>query len=294
MSIKFRWLGTACYEIILPSGKVLMVDPYIDYSSRSPITSDEVTGADYIAITHGHPDHCTDTGNLMTRFPHSKVILNHTLADTMPALYDMDPNRFIRVAAGDVLEFEDLRVEALKSEHVSPVPALRASYLRLTGERADPAMPLTELREKINQLAPRRQPTPELTEMMAKMKEAGVTFGEQTNYVFQTADNIRIYVYCAGIEEYLRKQVIDSRANIIFMQLAGVNAGKAAEYAAISGAGVVIPTHHDIEGLERGRERAGEMADHLAARSSARFIDTEPGKWYEIGLTVTEEQPEEG
>jgi len=288
MSIKFRWLGTACYEIILPSGKVLMVDPYIDYSPNSPIKCDEVTGADYIAITHGHHDHCTDVGNLMRRFD-SKVILNHSLADSMPAFFDMDPNRFVRVSTGDVIEFDDLRVEVLKSEHVSQVPAWRATYRRLTGERADPHMPLTELRETISKLAPRRKPDPKLAEMMEKMREAGVGFGEQFNFVFQTSDNIRIYIYCAGIEEYLRRQVEESRANIIFMQLAGVNAGKAAEYSALSGAGVVIPTHHDIEGLERGHERAGEMAEHLAARTSARFIDTVPGKWYEIGLTVNED-----
>jgi len=60
LSIKLRWLGFACFEIVLPSGKVQVTDPFIDYSQSSPIKSSEVTGADYIALTHTHFDHCTD------------------------------------------------------------------------------------------------------------------------------------------------------------------------------------------------------------------------------------------
>ena len=72
MGVRFRWLGYVCFEFILPSGKVLVVDPYIDYSPTAPIKCSEVTGADYIALTHGHYDHITDVGQLLHKF-HSKV-----------------------------------------------------------------------------------------------------------------------------------------------------------------------------------------------------------------------------
>ena len=54
MGVRFRWLGYVCFEFVLPSGKGLVVDPYIDYSPTAPIKCSEVTGADYIALTHGH------------------------------------------------------------------------------------------------------------------------------------------------------------------------------------------------------------------------------------------------
>jgi L-ascorbate metabolism protein UlaG (beta-lactamase superfamily) len=66
VSIKFRWLGTVCFEIVLPSGKVLIIDPYIDYSATAPIKCKDVTGADYIALTHGDFDHVTDVGALQS------------------------------------------------------------------------------------------------------------------------------------------------------------------------------------------------------------------------------------
>ena len=57
MSFSMRWLGTACFEIILPSKKTLIIDPYLDDSVSAPIASDGIDNCDYIFITHGHYDH---------------------------------------------------------------------------------------------------------------------------------------------------------------------------------------------------------------------------------------------
>ena len=85
MAIKLRWLGWACFEIVLPSGKVLLTDPFIDYSNTAPIKSSELTGADYIALTHTHFDHCTDVGTIVKKF-HSKVICSSSIAGPLAEL----------------------------------------------------------------------------------------------------------------------------------------------------------------------------------------------------------------
>ena len=41
MSIKICWLGYVCFEMVLPSGRVLVIDPYIDYSQTAPIKCQE-------------------------------------------------------------------------------------------------------------------------------------------------------------------------------------------------------------------------------------------------------------
>ena len=46
MAIQMRWLGTACFEIVLPNGKTLIIDPYLDDSVSAPISSDEVRGCE--------------------------------------------------------------------------------------------------------------------------------------------------------------------------------------------------------------------------------------------------------
>jgi hypothetical protein len=63
-----RWLGIACFEIVLPNGKTLVIDPFVDDAVSSPITSDQFEGCDYLFLTHGHYDHILDAGKLAVRF----------------------------------------------------------------------------------------------------------------------------------------------------------------------------------------------------------------------------------
>ena len=117
MSIKFRWLGNVCLEIVLPSNKVLIVDPYLDSSPYSPIKSSDITGADYIAITHGHVDHFADAGPLVRKF-NSTVICSRWIANGLAKFINIDPDTMVKVASGDTIVFDDLRVEVKKADHV--------------------------------------------------------------------------------------------------------------------------------------------------------------------------------
>jgi L-ascorbate metabolism protein UlaG (beta-lactamase superfamily) len=286
MSLKFRWLGNACFEMILPSGKVLVLDPYIDYAPNAPIKSTGVTGADYIVLTHGHFDHCSDTGNLAHKF-NSRVICSHDIAGQIAEFFDLDPHSIIRTSAGDTLDFDDLKIEVKRSIHASTVPMLRATYRRLTGERPDPGMSPGKLREAIAALSA-GQPEPPAAGIRNRMETAGIVGGEQLNYIFQTGDNLRSYVYGANPEDYLWKQIMEAEPNIIFLQLTS-KPEEVAEIAALSGAEIIVPTHHDIAGPEAAHKSAQETAKHLAELSSARFIDTEYGRWYEVGVTISPE-----
>jgi L-ascorbate metabolism protein UlaG (beta-lactamase superfamily) len=62
--LRMRWLGIACFEIVLPNGKTLVINPFVDDAVSSPITSDQFEGCDYLFLTHGHYDHILDTGKL--------------------------------------------------------------------------------------------------------------------------------------------------------------------------------------------------------------------------------------
>lgn len=59
---KIRWFGHAAFEIVTPSGKVLLIDPWIT-NPANPKGKEDVAAlgkVDYILITHGHFDHVGD------------------------------------------------------------------------------------------------------------------------------------------------------------------------------------------------------------------------------------------
>ena len=289
MSIQFRWLGYVSLEMVLPSGKVLVVDPFIDFSPTAPIKNRDVTGADYIAVTHGHYDHITDIGPLAKKYD-SKVICSHQLAKPLINLFELDPDNLIRITAGETLELEGLTIDVKKAEHIDLVPVMRVIHKRMTGRIADRSMSLDELREAIAKVASGLETDTPLNAMRKRMQSAGIVSGEQLNFLLHTGDNLRTYIYNAGPDEILSGEVARAHPNILFVQLGGVRAKAAAEVAARSGAEIVIPTHHDGEGVDVMHKRARKMAGHLARRSKARLLDIDHGKWYRVGVDVHPEK----
>ncbi len=261
MGIKLRWLGWACFEIVLPSGKVLITDPFIDYSPSSPVRCDQVTGADYIALTHTHFDHCTDVGALVRRFD-AKVICSSSIAGRLLEFFGFKWSNLVRVRAGDRVLFSDLAIEVKRAEHIF--------------------MPI----KKEDELAA-SYPSP-LDQMMPALIDAGlhqmpVRDMEMINFLFQTSDNLRILMFGGVASDYQRHEVKEAHPNIAFFQSGGQ---AVAELAALSGAELIIPYHHDTQ-FTATHNRAQEFAALIAAGSGAHVLDIEHGKWYEIGVGVT-------
>ncbi|MFC1885636.1 MBL fold metallo-hydrolase [Thermodesulfobacteriota bacterium] len=263
---------------------MLVTDPFLDCSPTSPIKWEEITGADYIAITHGHYDHITEAGPLARKF-NSRILCSNQVAEPLADFFALDPNRITRVSAGDKLTFDDLRVEVKRAEHISLVSVMKATYKRITGNDADPGLSLKDLMALVSSQMTGNTPA---DEMISRVRASGIPGGEQLNFIFQTGDNIRLYIYSAGPEEHIRSEVKGSNPNVFFVQLGGVRAEAAAETAILSGAEWIIPTHHDGEGVQVMHKRAQKMGDYLARKSKARLLDIEHGKWYEIGIGINE------
>lgn len=284
MSIRLRWLGYVCFEIVLPSGKVLVIDPFIDYSTTAPIKCQGVTGADYIAVTHGHYDHVTDIGLLADKFA-SQIICSHQVAGPLAKLFGLNPDNITEVTAGDNVTLDDLLIEVRRGEHIDLAPVRRALSRQQNRNRANSAASAPAGQEAAAAVIsdfPAR-----LRKMREDIRAVGLTGGEQLTFVFQTSDNLRLCVYSSGPYPYLREAVESLRPNVFCMQLGGNHPEKAAEIAALASAELVIPTHHDGGGIEATHSLAQQMAAHLADKSPAKFLDIVHGQWYQIGVSLS-------
>ena len=289
MGIRFRWLGFVCYEIVLPSGKVLVTDPYINYSPTAPVECEDVTGADYIAITHGHFDHCSDVGYLAKKF-NSIIICSQKIVEPLTKFFDLNPAKVKGVTPGSDLTFDDLKVEIRKAQHVD-IEGLTSeayeAYEAQSGQSLPAGIPFHKLLDIFEGLSPRPDRSPAIAEMRNKMFSAGIREGETFNYIFQTSDNMRLYLFSSSHLANMRQQIIDAHPNVSLVQLSGLEPVEAAQIAALSGAELVIPTHHDGKWLGKMQQRAQEMAKHLATMSRAKFLNIDLGKWYEIGVNIS-------
>jgi len=75
--MEITWLGHASFELRLPSGQVILMDPWIDGNPAYPKTH-SIKRVDTICISHGHFDHIHDTVPLAKRFSPEVVAIFET------------------------------------------------------------------------------------------------------------------------------------------------------------------------------------------------------------------------
>lgn len=57
--MKLRYFSHSSFQITTDSGKVILIDPFLDDNPTSPVRSNELK-ADFIILTHAHGDHIGD------------------------------------------------------------------------------------------------------------------------------------------------------------------------------------------------------------------------------------------
>jgi L-ascorbate metabolism protein UlaG (beta-lactamase superfamily) len=61
--MKLKYFAHSAFQITADSGKIILIDPFLDDNPKSPVKSKDVK-ADYIILTHGHGDHVGDAFNI--------------------------------------------------------------------------------------------------------------------------------------------------------------------------------------------------------------------------------------
>lgn len=119
MSVKLRFLGFSAFHITTESGKVILIDPYLNDNPTSPIKTRDLEKVDFILVSHGAFDHLGDTAEIAKKFNcpiicggDSKMLL---LEQGTPA------NLLIETVWGLTVKACDIKVRPVESHHRSAV-----------------------------------------------------------------------------------------------------------------------------------------------------------------------------
>lgn len=276
--LKLRWIYGACYEIALPNGKVIVTDPFITPDHLDSFHVDDITGADYILCTHTHYDHTADIGYLLNKFKRSKnqeQVVSAGASDqpkliagemSLPSLcefFDLDYFFGYPIVSGEVLEFEDFRLQAFRAKHVG----------HPTG-RSTPSM------------APRTSQERYGVSGHGECDKLG--WLEEYDYAITTKNNLTILIV-AGIPAYsnIYKEADRLKPNIVIRQFFG----KPSDYANVLSqfsAQLYFPNHH--ENLEKFfgvkaedyMNQTREALHHVDPYCD--LINPVPYQWYTVSL----------
>ncbi|MBW1780919.1 MAG: MBL fold metallo-hydrolase [Deltaproteobacteria bacterium] len=286
MSLKLRWLGTACFEIVMPNNQTVVIDPYVDDSVSAPIRSEQFNACHYIFITHGHYDHILDVGKLAKRFT-PEIFCSDVTARSLIQVQGVDPGLITQITRDDQIEREGLKVAVLEGRHVD----FASEYRRLTGHGlpANASGSMTTVREALKVMLGTDQVPEQFEDWMATYPG-----GEQLNFVFQPSGGERVYMAGSYPHPDIIAAAESAKAFLTLLQVLPGNTVRGMEemifrLAVASGCKIAVPQHHDP--LFRGSKETdlSELKRIMAKKSNIMFQELVPGTWY--GLTEDKLKP---
>jgi L-ascorbate metabolism protein UlaG (beta-lactamase superfamily) len=121
--VEVLWLGHATFRITSTTGKVIVIDPFLKKNPRTPAKYKDLAAVgkvDLILVTHGHPDHVSDLGELAT-LTGATVVANYELANNLVALGVLDATKTIGMNKGGTVAplGPGIKVNMVPAEHSS-------------------------------------------------------------------------------------------------------------------------------------------------------------------------------
>lgn len=266
--VKIRWFNDACYELKLPNGKGILIDPYIDHSENKLLDSSAVEAADYMVVSHTHFDHTMNIGDLSEKFD-SEIFVGQNAVVPLAEYFDIPGYRLTPCYPGETYYTEDFKLECFWAKHIKlgtfDVPSIWTS-----GQFEKEKLP---------------------TEMSALN-----TIGsyEYTNYIITLKNKLRIMIWGGGVTVDALKRVKQYDVDIAIVQFPRNTPEQIITMCNAISPQVIFPHHHEcfesVMGLDM--DECIRVIQDGVAKSSPDTLVVNPvkGKWYDLKLSVLLEE----
>ncbi len=279
MTVALRWLGTSCFQMVLPNDVHIMLDPHMDHSPDPPVTSDQIERCDYLFLTHGHWDHVLDVGKLAGRLA-PPIFCNQATAAAIVEHQKVDRRLIHEITIGDVVAKSGFSVEVRRGVHVNQA----REYRRLTGRDLPGEREIADPFERLKAIVKASTGTDRFAPEYPAWRRI-YPGGEQLNFIFEAPDGQRIFVAGTYPEPEMITAAKTARADITLLQcmsggkLAGIEQ-QTADLAIASGCRTAVPQHHDP--LHKGARQTDltVLKRIFKAQTDIAFVEMTPGDWY--------------
>ena len=112
-SLELTFCGHAAFAIKTPSGKHIIIDPWLEQNPACPVRLKNPAKVDTLLITHGHGDHISDAVNLAKK--HDATCI--AIFETVLWLGKKGVTKLLGMNKGGTAEHEGMKVTMLHAEH---------------------------------------------------------------------------------------------------------------------------------------------------------------------------------
>lgn len=266
----------ANHEIVLPNGKVVLIDPYFIKCNFPGFTKENVTGADYIIVTHSHFDHDSDVGYFVEKF-NSKVFCGVMAAEFLMKFHKIPYDNLFPVFPGSKYSMDDLTLEFWQAKHNE------------SGKRT--WTPDHDVCKKMFGLEGHAQ-----ADMWGSMESLDFMLTTNNGFRVMVASGRAVFHDVFERCKMLRPNVLLRQSGVRHPEKSGeqVPAKELAQLLVRYGAQIIFPFHFDVMIKKWGYEKVCEYMDEVAQYvhvldPGAQFIFPRALKWYSVGIEVAEE-----